>query len=51
MFLNLQTLFSWILSSMGTIWSVVLNNWGCIGLFIIGFPLLRKLVSIFRRVF
>ncbi len=51
MFSNLQVLVTWVLASMGMVWSVVLNNWGCIGLCIIGFPLLRKLVAIFRRVF
>lgn len=51
MFTNLQLLIAWVLTSMARIWTVVLNNWGCIGLCIIGFPVLRKLVAIFRKIF
>jgi hypothetical protein len=51
MFSNLQILITWILSSLTMAWTVILNNWGCIGVCIIGFPILRKLVSVFRKIF
>lgn len=51
MFTNLQLLITWILTSMTRIWTVALNNWGCIGVCIIGFPILRKLVTVFRKIF
>lgn len=51
MFADLQVLVIWIFDSLTRVWTVMLNNWGCIGVCIIGFPVLRKLVNIFRKIF
>lgn len=50
MFDNFKLLFSWILASISQIWTVCLNNWGVFGVCIIGFPVLRKIVSIFKKI-
>lgn len=51
MFDNFKLLMQWFFDSLSSIWSVMLTSWGCIGVCIIGFPVLRKLVSIFRKIF
>lgn len=50
MFDTTKQLITFVLSSMTTIWNTALNSWGVFGVCLIGFPLLRKLVNIFRRI-
>lgn len=51
MFDAFQSLIEWVLTSMTSIWSTVLNDWGYIGVMIIGIPIVRKVVDLMRKIF
>ena len=51
MFTQFSQLVSWVLDSSSSVWDTVLNNWGYIGVMIIGLPIVRKVVSLMRKIF
>lgn len=51
MFEGFQNLIEWVLSSSSLVWKTCLNNWGYIGVMIIGLPIVRKVVELMRKIF
>lgn len=48
---ELKSLLDFILDSISLTWDTLYTGLGLIGVFIIGMPILRKLLSIFRKIF
>lgn len=50
-FAELRQVLDFILQSISQVWHDGLMNAGLIGVFVICVPILRKLISVFRKIF
>lgn len=47
---KVNLLVQYVLATVTYVWNSIVAGWGIIGIFVIGLPVLRKVVNIFRRI-